>query len=85
MTSFFMDALESINSTLRCDTATDGKIALEKLKVRISLPDLIFLELHIPHCSVSSLITPDQIKKAVFDGPVTIKIRFFYNESICGM
>lgn len=33
---------------LKCDTATNGKIALEKLKETTSLPDIIFLDLNMP-------------------------------------
>jgi len=45
---FFKDVVESINPTLHCATAINGKIALEKLKVSTSLPDLIFLDLNMP-------------------------------------
>ncbi|PZX58225.1 response regulator receiver domain-containing protein [Algoriphagus ratkowskyi] len=45
---FFKDALELINPLLQCDTAGNGKIALEKLKNNDSLPDLIFLDLNMP-------------------------------------
>jgi len=33
---------------LQCDTATNGKIALNKLKSIRSLPDIIFLDLSLP-------------------------------------
>ncbi len=45
---FFKEVIESINQTLHCDTATNGKIALDKLKVSASLPDIIFLDLNMP-------------------------------------
>ncbi len=45
---FFKDSIESINPTLRCIIATNGKIALEILKASTSLPDLIFLDLNMP-------------------------------------
>ncbi len=45
---FFKEVIESINPTLHCDTATNGKIALDKLKVSASLPDIIFLDLNMP-------------------------------------
>jgi CheY-like chemotaxis protein len=48
MTSFFKEAIELINPSLQCDTATNGKIALDKLKVSTSLPDIIFLDLNMP-------------------------------------
>ncbi len=44
----FKEVIESINPTLHCDTATNGKIALDKLKVSASLPDIIFLDLNMP-------------------------------------
>jgi len=45
---FFKEALESINPLLDCETATNGKIALDKLKEGTSLPDIIFLDLNMP-------------------------------------
>ncbi len=44
----FKEVIESINPTLHCDTATNGKITLDKLKVSASLPDIIFLDLNMP-------------------------------------
>jgi len=44
----FKEAIESINPSLHCDTATNGKIALDKLKATTSLPDIIFLDLNMP-------------------------------------
>ncbi len=45
---FFKEVIESINPTLHCDTAANGKIALDKLKVSAPLPDIIFLDLNMP-------------------------------------
>lgn len=45
---FFKEALELINPLLQCETAGNGKIALELLKSSDSLPDLIFLDLNMP-------------------------------------
>jgi CheY-like chemotaxis protein len=44
----FKEVIESINPTLHCETATNGKIALDNLKVSPSLPDIIFLDLNMP-------------------------------------
>jgi CheY-like chemotaxis protein len=44
----FKEAIELINPSLQCDIATNGKIALDKLKVSTSLPDIIFLDLNMP-------------------------------------
>jgi CheY-like chemotaxis protein len=45
---FFIEALELIDPLIQCDTAGNGKIALDKLKSGDSLPDLIFLDLNMP-------------------------------------
>lgn len=45
---YFKEAIETINPYLQCDTAINGKIALDKLKVSSSLPDIIFLDLNMP-------------------------------------
>ncbi len=42
------EVIESINPTQHCDTTTNGKIALVKLKASASLPDIIFLDLNMP-------------------------------------
>lgn len=44
----FKEVLDSINPSLHFDTATNGKMALDKLKVSASLPDIIFLDLNMP-------------------------------------
>ena len=44
----FKEAIELINPALQCDTATNGKIAFDKLKLSTSLPDIIFLDLNMP-------------------------------------
>ena len=44
----FKQAIESINPMLQYDTATNGKIALDRLKSSPSLPDIIFLDLNMP-------------------------------------
>ncbi len=45
---FFKDAIELINPSFQCETAANGKIALEKLRATSSLPDIIFLDLNMP-------------------------------------
>jgi CheY-like chemotaxis protein len=44
----FKDAVQSISPTLICDTAVNGKMALDNLNIRTFLPDIIFLDLHMP-------------------------------------
>ncbi len=47
-TLLFKEAIETINTTLQCDTATNGKMALAQLKAGTVLPDIIFLDLNMP-------------------------------------
>lgn len=44
----FKKALKLINPLPQCHTATNGKIAFDKLKATTSLPDIIFLDLNMP-------------------------------------
>ncbi|MEO7264625.1 MAG: response regulator [Ferruginibacter sp.] len=44
----FKEVIETINPSLLCETASNGKIALDKLNDSESLPDLIFLDLNMP-------------------------------------
>ncbi len=57
----FKDAIEIINPSLQCDTATNGKIALDKLKVTTALPDIIFLDINMPVMNAFDFLI--QIKK----------------------
>ncbi len=45
---YFKEAIELIDPSLQCDTAPNGKIALDKLKFSKALPDIIFLDLKMP-------------------------------------
>ena len=44
----FKEVIETINPALQCDTAANGKIALDKLKESSAVPDIIFLDLNMP-------------------------------------
>ena len=44
----FKEVLQSINPLFKCDTALNGKIALDTLRVSTTLPDIIFLDLNMP-------------------------------------
>ncbi len=45
---FLKHAIRSIDPTLQCETAKNGKIALDKLIKSKALPDIIFLDLNMP-------------------------------------
>lgn len=44
----FKEVIESINPAIHFETATNGKIALDKLKLSSFVPDIIFLDLNMP-------------------------------------
>jgi CheY-like chemotaxis protein len=44
----FKDAVRAISPSLICDTAVNGRMALDNLNIRTFLPDIIFLDLHMP-------------------------------------
>jgi len=69
---FFKDSIESINPTLHCETATNGKIALSKLKASASLPDLIFLDLNMPVMNGFEFLTQFKKENALNKVPVGI-------------
>jgi len=69
---FFKDSIESINPTLHCETATNGKIALNKLKASASLPDLIFLDLNMPVMNGFEFLTQFKKENALNKVPVGI-------------
>lgn len=45
---FFLQVMEEILPQMSCETASNGKIALDKLNSTVILPDLIFLDLNMP-------------------------------------
>ena len=47
--NLFIEAIKDIDNNIKCETAIDGKQALDLLKSNYdSLPDLIFLDLRMP-------------------------------------
>ena len=44
----FTEALQQIDSDIKCITAKDGKEALDFLKLTYDLPDYIFLDINMP-------------------------------------
>jgi len=68
----FKEVIESINPTLQCETATNGKIALDKLKVSASLPDIIFLDLNMPVMNGLEFLIQIKKEKVLSKIPVCI-------------
>ena len=69
---FFKEVIESIDPALCCDTATNGKIGLEKLKVNESLPDIIFLDINMPVMNGVDFLIQIKKEKALSEIPVCI-------------
>ncbi len=68
----FKEVIEFINPGLLCETATNGKIALDQLKVSASLPDIIFLDLNMPIMNGFDFLV--QIKKENVLGKIPVCI-----------
>ncbi|CAN5398787.1 response regulator [soil metagenome] len=68
----FKEAIELINPSLQCETAGNGKIALEKLKVSTTLPDLIFLDLNMPIMNGYEFLTHIKMERKLSKVPICI-------------
>jgi CheY-like chemotaxis protein len=44
----FKDAIREIDPGISCDTASDGKMLLDKLSASARLPDILFLDINMP-------------------------------------
>lgn len=69
---FFKEVVESIEPALVCDTAINGKIALEKLKLSRSLPDIIFLDINMPVMNGVEFLIQIKKEKAFSEIPICI-------------
>lgn len=69
---FFKEALELIKPLFQCDTAGNGRIALDKLKSSDSLPDLIFLDLNMPVMNGLEFLTHIKNDKKINNIPIGI-------------
>lgn len=58
----FNEAVHGIDASIRLDTADNGKHALNKLNAALVLPELIFVDLHMPLVNGYELIS--QIKQS---------------------
>jgi CheY-like chemotaxis protein len=59
----FVDALNEIDSTIRCSIATNGNKALQALRQAEKLPDILFLDINMP--SMNGLECLQKIKKDI--------------------
>lgn len=69
----FSEALNEIDSSIKCLTASDGDQALEILRNhRVSLPDFIFLDLNMPRSGGKQCLIQIKKNKSWSDIPVII-------------
>jgi len=59
----FVDALNEIDRTIQCNTATNGKKALQVLKKSEKLPDILFLDINMP--TMNGLDCLQKVKKDI--------------------
>jgi len=68
---FFLQVMEEILPDMICETASNGKIALDKLH-SANLPDLIFLDLNMPLMNGRQFLKEIQHHKHLIEIPVVI-------------
>ncbi|MEJ1240892.1 response regulator [Chryseolinea sp. T2] len=69
---FFLQVMVDILPDLVCDTASNGKIALDKLNTSPERPDLIFLDLNMPLMNGRQFLAEIRNHKHLLDIPVVI-------------
>ena len=69
---FFLQVMVDILPDLVCDTASNGKIALDKLNTSAERPDLIFLDLNMPLMNGRQFLAEIRNHKHLTDIPVVI-------------
>ncbi|MEO6404595.1 MAG: response regulator [Ferruginibacter sp.] len=68
----FKEVIESINPAFHCETALNGKIAIDKLIISSPIPDIIFLDLNMPVMSGYDFLVHIKKEKALNNIPVCI-------------
>src|SRR4051812_34581551 len=69
----FQEALKEINLSSECKIATDGKDALDKLKMsKDGLPGIIFLELNMPRMNGREFLAKLKKERSLKNIPVII-------------
>lgn len=69
---FFLSVLSEIDSTLTCEVACNGKVALDQLHIRSKNPDMIFLDLNMPVMDGRQFLTVIKQNQKLKDIPVVI-------------
>ena len=69
---FFLQVMEEILPNVVCETASNGKVALDKLNSGPVLPDLIFLDLNMPLMNGRQFLKEIQNYGRLTDIPVVI-------------
>lgn len=68
----FLTALLKMANKVKCDTYTDAKEALERLKRKELTPDLIFLDLNMPVMNGQQFLLLIKMEPLIKDIPVII-------------
>ena len=69
---FFLSVLDSIDSSLTCDTAENGSVALQYLSQQHARPDVIFLDLNMPVMNGKQFLTEVKKRDGLKDIPVIV-------------
>lgn len=69
---FFRSVLDSIDATLRCDTAENGSVALQYLVQQRARPDVIFLDLNMPVMNGKQFLAEIKTREGLKDIPVIV-------------
>lgn len=69
---FFLQVMEEVLPDVTCETAANGKIALDKLNTTHQRPDLIFLDLNMPLMNGRQFLREIRNYKHLTEIPVVI-------------
>jgi CheY-like chemotaxis protein len=69
---FFLQVMEEVLPEVSCETATNGRIALDKLNTTHQRPDLIFLDLNMPLMNGRQFLHEIRNYKHLMEIPVVI-------------
>lgn len=68
----FIEVIKKINNRVKYTVAYDGQDALNKLKILKHLPDIIFLDINMPHMNGFEFLTRLKIEMSLNQIPVIV-------------